>query len=86
MKRTGQKSLFFDQPITDGDVLSVWDNPQQWLTRKMIAERLDRVKSPSLIGRINNLLMLGALEVTQDAAPNGITRFWYRPRQPEQPS
>lgn len=86
MGKTKQRSLWFDQPITDGDVMSVWDNPQEWLTRRMIAVRLERVKSPSLIDRISNLVAIGALEMTTDDAPNGVTRMWYRPRQHEDAS
>lgn len=73
-----QRSLWFDQPITDADVLTVFEGENEWLTRRQIAIRLERVKSPSLTERIESLTNQGYLEKQGIPMPNGVTCFVYR--------
>lgn len=73
----GQKALMFDQPTTDYDVLSSFRNHEEWLTRKQIAERILRVKSPALIARIEKLVNEGQLFKEYKRLPNGVDMCIY---------
>lgn len=72
-----QRSLFFDQPLTDGDILSVCET-KRWLTYREIAVRLERAKSPSLIARVKGLVATGALDWRTKKLPNGVDMFQFR--------
>lgn len=79
MKRDrSQRSLWFDQPVTDGDVLTVFGSQEEWLSRKAIADRLQRRKTPSLIARIENLTEAGYLQKDRIPLPNGVDMLVYR--------
>lgn len=83
MKRRdkSQKSLFFDTPTTDDDILDAFANTEEWLSRKMIAERVARVKSPSMIARIESLVDRECLERQGYQLPNGAVMLLYRRRE-----
>jgi len=74
----GQKSLMFDQPTTDYDVLAAFRNTDEWLSRKTIAERCLRVKSPSLIQRIERLVSEGYILKEFSTLPNGVDMCIYK--------
>lgn len=82
MKRSkvlkGQKTPMFDQPTTDYDVLSAFKNEEEWLSRKAIADRVLRVKSPALIARIERLAHEGHLHKDFSRLPNGVDMCIYR--------
>jgi len=82
MKRNSrQKSLSFDQPVTDENVLDAFANTTEWLTRKMVAERVDRVKSPTFTARLESLADRGCLEKNFHRLPNGVDMVIYRRRE-----
>lgn len=74
----GQKTLVFDQPTTDYDVISAFKNEEEWLSRKAIADRVLRVKSPALIARIERLAQEGHLHKEFSRLPNGVDMCIYR--------
>ena len=74
----GQKTLMFDQPTTDYDVLSAFRDEEEYLSRKAIADRVMRVKSPSLIARIEILVSEGYLLKEFTTLPNGVDMCLYR--------
>lgn len=74
----GQKTLMFDQPTTDYDVLAAFKNEEEWLSRAAIAKRVLRVKSPSLIARIEKLAQEGHLHKDFSRLPNGVDMCIYR--------
>jgi hypothetical protein len=63
--------------ITDERLLSVFQNTEEWLSRRQIADRLNRKKTPSLIERIERLADEGHLRRAATDLPNGVTMFWY---------
>lgn len=75
----GQGRLFlFDQPLTDEDVLSVFQqNPDMWFSRSQVAGRLGVSKSPALIARLETLTAGGILERSFVSRPNRVDMFVY---------
>lgn len=75
-----QRSLFHDTVPTIDEVMSAWDLAHQdWISRKELAARLGRAKSPTLIALVNVAASLGYLEVRNDVLPNGADYYKYRP-------
>lgn len=71
------KLMPFDEPLTDGEVLHVF-GVGDWLTRRLIAEKLRRAKSPTLIARTNKLAREGFLRVEFHRLPNGVDMWCYQ--------
>lgn len=67
----------FDQPLSVGQVVSVFPDAQTHLTRKQIAHALRRAKSPTLIARINEAVGLGELQAHLWRLPNGVDMYSY---------
>jgi len=78
VRKVGQRSLFFDQPISDADVLSVFDDMEIWLTRLQIAVRLQRAKSPMIVERVERCVDERWLERSEMTMPNGVVCYLYR--------
>jgi len=75
-----QKSLFHDTAPTLDEIMSAWDYGKPvWMSRKQIAEKLGRAKSPTLIAFVNVAVSLGYLEVKNEVLPNGADYFLYTP-------
>jgi len=72
-----KKSLLFQSPTTDADVLSVFRNAEECLSRREICVRLFRKKTPALIDRITRLADEGHLSVTLTRLPNGVDMYCY---------
>lgn len=68
--------LTFDQPLSDFDIFRVVI-PNEFFTRKMLADRLGRAKSPSLITRLNRLTSEGFFSVVYHALPNQVDMWVY---------
>lgn len=67
----------YTKPITDADVLSCFKGHQDVLTRKQIADRLSRKKTPDLIRRITRLVDEGHLMSGLTRLPNGVDMYTY---------
>lgn len=78
-----QKSLFHDQTPTIDEVMGAWrgDKSPEWLSRAMIAERLGRSKSPTLIGVLGACMGMGYLTIKNERLPNGADYYLYQPTQ-----
>lgn len=76
-----QRSLFHDTVPTLDELLSAWGilRRSEWLSRKELAARLGRSKSPTLIALINVAVSLNYLEVQKEVLPNGADYYKYRP-------
>lgn len=74
-----QRSLYFDQPITDEDVLTSFSNVTRWRTYREIAISLHRKKTPSLVARVKSLAERGYLEYRFKTLPNGVDMHQFRP-------
>lgn len=75
-----ERGIFFDQPITDEDVISIFTSIHRWLTYREIATRLHRKKTPSLVARVKSLAERGILEYRFKRLPNGVDMHQFRPR------
>lgn len=76
-----QKALLqFDMPLTDDDILFVLAQ-NEFFTRKMIADRLGRAKSPTLVARLNRMASEGLFDVQYHKLPNGVDMWVYSPTQ-----
>lgn len=74
-----QKSLFSDQAPTLDEVMSAWGKDDQWLTRKQIADKLGRSKSPVLVAQLGILQAMGYLASQTVTLPNNVAMFMYCP-------
>jgi hypothetical protein len=72
-----QRNLFFDQPITDDDVLNVIGETR-WMSYLQIAQKLGRRKTPSLIARVKSLAERNCLEYRFKKLPNGVDMHQFR--------
>jgi len=68
--------LGFDQPLTDAEILRAFA-PGEFFTRKMLAEKLGRSKSPTLVTRINRMAQEGLYSVQTHTLPNGVDMWIY---------
>lgn len=69
--------LNFDLPLTDREVLLAFP-PGELFTRKNLADRLGRSKSPTLIARLNALAEAGMYDVTLWKLPNEVDMYVYQ--------
>lgn len=77
-----QRSLFHDSAPTLDEIMSVFDFPvANWLSRKEIADKLGRSKSPTLIAHLSVAVKLGYLLEAKQKLPNGADYFLYSPSQ-----
>jgi len=77
-----QRSLFHDTVPTLDELMSAWELARlDWLSRKEIAAKLGRAKSPTLIALINVAVHFDYIEVRNDVLPNGANYFRYKPSQ-----
>jgi len=76
--RGATRNLFYQQPTTDKDVLESFWNPEEFLTRRQIAERVGRKPHKALNDRIERLCNEGKIERYQESLPNGRPQFWYK--------
>jgi len=76
-----QLSLNRDTPITLDEVMGAWSRGYEsaWLSRREIADQLNRPKSPGLIQTLGILLGMGYLETRLQPLPNRVDMFQYRP-------
>jgi len=76
----GQGNMFgFDQPITAAEILGMMQentNVLYW-TRKMVAHKLGRAKSPSLVRKLHELCDEGLLEWGYHTLPNSVNMYVY---------
>jgi len=70
----------FDQPITDEEVIAVFERAEggMWFSRRGIAKELRRAKSPTLIARITSLAERMVLVTQLVPLPNGVDMYVYR--------
>lgn len=68
--------LTFDQPLTDFDILRV-TVPGEFFTRKMVADRLGRAKSPTLVTRLERMAAEGIYKRQYHALPNQVDMIIY---------
>lgn len=66
----------FDQPLSDGEVLLAFIG-EQLMTRREVAQKLRRAKSPTLVSRMNRLASEGLLHVEFYTLPNGVDMWVY---------
>lgn len=66
----------FDQPLTDDEVLACFGAGER-LTRRQVALKLRRAKSPTLVTRLNALAQAGFLRVEFMTLPNGVDMWIY---------
>jgi len=76
-----QMGLGHDTTPTVDEVLSIWAGKEkrEWMTRKEIADKLARSKSPTLVTIISVAVGLGLLEQKLVTLPNKVKMFMYRP-------
>lgn len=76
-----QMGLAHDSTPTVDEVLGLWAGKEKrdWMSRKDIASRLGRSKSPTLITIISVAVGLGLLEQKLVSLPNQVGMFMYRP-------
>jgi len=67
----------FDQPLSYIDVLRAVGESGNWVSRRMVAERLRRAKSPSLVAKLNDLVNDGFLCCEDRRLPNGVGMLVY---------
>lgn len=72
-----QKAMFFSQPTTDEDVLSLWDMGARWLTRSQIAYGVNRKPHKALNDRIERLVSEGRIVKSTFTARNKTTGYIY---------
>lgn len=72
-----QRSLFHDQAPTADEIMSIWNSHRDWLSRKEIAGKLGRAKSPTLVAMLNVLCSIGYLTCKNEPLPNGVAYFKY---------
>lgn len=77
MQRTQLKLLGWDMPITEGEVMRVFEQ-DTWYTRLAVAKALGRTKSPTLIAMLHLLWQKGWLEVNTMMLPNQVEMYLYR--------
>lgn len=77
-----QRRLFFKHPTTHEDILSVFGDAEEWLSRAQIAGRVMRTLTPTVIRLIEELVEAGELIKAAEPLPNGYKKFWYK-RGPE---
>jgi len=75
---TTQRPMLYTQPLTDEDVLLVFANADEELSRKEIAERVWRKVTPDFRNRIERLVGQGKLSKDIQDLPNGRQMFWYK--------
>ena len=80
MKRIDAKQgkMFYVQALNDGDVLLAFEQGDEWLSRRQIAERLWRKVTPGLCERLERMVGQGKLEKRVLDLNNGQKMFWYR--------
>jgi len=66
----------FDQPLSDGEVLMAFAG-EQLMTRREVAVKLRRSKSPTLVSRLNRLAQEGLLLREFYTLPNGVDMHVY---------
>jgi len=66
----------FDEPLTDREVMLAFEEGRT-MTRRNIAEKLRRSKSPTLVSRMNRLAQEGYLKVEFYTLPNGVDMWLY---------
>lgn len=67
----------FDKPINPAEIFALFEHPETLLSRRQIAARIGRSKSPTLIAVISRLLKEGYLVEYQSELPNGTKYFQY---------
>lgn len=72
-----QRSLFHDQTPTFDEIMAIWADNRDWVSRAGIAVKLGRAKSPSLIATIEVLVTVGYLTKRVIDLPNGAEYFQY---------
>jgi len=73
-----QRKLLYQNPTTPEDILSAFDDPEEWLSRNQISGRVFRRPTPQMIGMIEQLVVAGKLQKSTEPLPNGYKKFWYR--------
>jgi len=71
------RSLWWDSRPTREEILSAWERPDLWLSRKAICDYLGRSKSPTLIAQIEALVVRGLLVSSSVKLPNGVDMLVY---------
>lgn len=67
----------FDKPVNPAEIYALFEHPETVLTRRQIAARIGRSKSPTLIAAINLLVNEGLLIVSAYRLPNGVDMYQY---------
>lgn len=65
-------------PITQTDIVFAFADEREQLTRRQIAERLNRKPHGALNNKIDSLVDEGYLERTVTTLPNGVGMYLYR--------
>lgn len=73
-----QQKLLYSAPTSDEDILRCFQSWDEWLTRKQIAERVFRRKTPLLTARIERMVADGLLDRLEKTMPNNVVVYWYR--------
>lgn len=72
-----QRNFFHESAPTFDEVMSVFENTSDWVSRARIASRLGRSKSPALIAAIEMLVVAGYLTKRTIELPNKTDYFQY---------
>ncbi len=73
-----QRRLLFQNPTTPDELVDVFSNGEEWLSRAEICGRVMRRITPRLIDMIEQLVTDGKLLRSTEPLPNGYKKFWYR--------
>jgi len=76
--RDGEGQMFYTDHLSDEDVLLAFTEPDEWLSRRQLADRVWRKVTPSLADRLERLVGEGKLVKQSIDLNNGMKMFFYQ--------
>lgn len=76
--RDGHGQMFYTDHLSDEDVLLSFTDPDEWLSRRQLADRVWRKVTPSLAERLERLVGEGKLAKQSINLTNGMKMFFYQ--------
>lgn len=73
-----QGVMFYTGALSDEDVLLAFTEPDEWLSRRQLADRVWRKVTPSFVERLERLVGEGKLLRQQADLRNGMQMFFYQ--------
>jgi len=70
--------MFYTDHLSDEDVLLAFTEPDEWLSRRQLADRVWRKVTPSLSERLERLVGEGKLLKQAIDLTNGMKMFFYQ--------